>query len=320
MSFLCSLPVIGVLIAGCLPPSPLATGYVEGTYIKVAPIETARIREVPVERGDHVAPGQIISRLEKQDAIIAVDNAKAALSQAKSKLANLEQGARPEKIAALQASLEAAELSARQAERDRTRQQTLLEKGSVAQSVFDNAQTTYDVAKARVEEIRSNLAYTSLPARENEIAAAKAAMEQADAALKAAQWKEEQRTLTASHAGVVTDIIHEAGEMAGPQVPILEILPDDGIKLKLYIPEESLSNIQLGSKLTITCDSCGNNLTATVSYISEGPEFTPPVIYSLENRQKLVYLIEARANKGAHLNPGQIVSAWLAEGGSGGNR
>nr|WP_321482407.1 HlyD family efflux transporter periplasmic adaptor subunit [uncultured Cohaesibacter sp.] len=320
MSFLCSLPVIGVLIAGCLPPSPLATGYVEGTYIKVAPIETARILEVPVERGDHVAPGQIISRLEKQDAIIAVDNAKAALSQAKSKLANLEQGARPEKIAALQASLEAAELSARQAERDMTRQQTLLEKGSVAQSVYDNAQTAYDVAKARVEEIRSNLAYTSLPARENEIAAAKAAMEQADAALKAAQWKEEQRTLTASDAGVVTDIIHEAGEMAGPQVPILEILPDDGIKLKLYIPEESLSNIQLGSKLTITCDSCGDNLKATVSYISEGPEFTPPVIYSLENRQKLVYLIEARANKGSHLNPGQIVSAWLAEGGSGGNR
>nr|WP_321980355.1 HlyD family efflux transporter periplasmic adaptor subunit [uncultured Cohaesibacter sp.] len=320
MSFLCSLPVIGVLIAGCLPPSPLATGYVEGTYIQVAPIETARIIEIPVNRGDHVAPDQIVARLEKQDAAIAVDNAEAALSQAKSTLANLEQGARPEKIAALQSSLEAAELSARQAERDMTRQRTLLEKGSVAQSVYDTARTAYDVAKAQAEEIRSNLAYTSLPARENEIAAAKAAVEQAEAALKSAQWKEEQRTLMASVTGVVTDIIHEAGEMAGPQVPILEILPDDGIKLKLYIPEESLASIQMGSKLTITCDSCGDDLSATVSYISDGPEFTPPVIYSLENRQKLVYLIEAKASKGSKLNPGQIVSAWLTDAGSGGNR
>ncbi|SFO44213.1 HlyD family secretion protein [Cohaesibacter marisflavi] len=320
MSFLCSLPVIGVLIAACLPPSPLATGYVEGTYIKVAPIETARIIDVPVQRGDHVVPDQIVARLEKQDAAIAVDNAKAALSQAKSTLANLEQGARPEKIAALQASLKAAELSARQAERDMTRQRTLLEKGSVAQSVYDTARTAYDVAKAQAEEIRSNLAYTSLPARENEIAAAKAAVEQAEAALKSAQWKEEQRTLMASVTGVVTDIIHEAGEMAGPQVPILEILPDDGIKLKLYIPEESLASIQMGSKLTITCDSCGDDLSATVSYISDGPEFTPPVIYSLENRQKLVYLIEAKASEGSKLNPGQIVSAWLTDAGSGGSR
>ena len=319
MSFLCSLPLIGALITSCLPPSPLATGYVEGIYIEVAPIETARIIDIPVRLGDHVERDQIIASLEKQDATIAVENAEAALSQAKSSLANLEQGARPEKIASLKASLDAAELNRRQAQRDMERQKALLEKGSVAQSVFDTAQTAYDVAKAQVEEIRANLAYTSLPARENEIEAAKAAVKQAEAALKSAQWKEQQRTLRASNTGTITDIIHEAGEMAGPQVPILSLLPDNGIKLKLYIPEESLSSIKLGANLAITCDSCGDGLTASISYISDGPEFTPPVIYSLENRQKLVYLIEARATPNTALKPGQIVSAWNQEGQSGGN-
>ena len=42
MSFLCSLPIIGALASACLPPAPLATGYVEGDYVKVAPIETAK--------------------------------------------------------------------------------------------------------------------------------------------------------------------------------------------------------------------------------------------------------------------------------------
>ncbi|WP_319413288.1 HlyD family efflux transporter periplasmic adaptor subunit [uncultured Cohaesibacter sp.] len=319
MSFLCSLPVVATLLAGCIPPAPLATGYVEGTYVEIAPIETARIIEIPVKRGDHVKSGEIIARLEQQDASLAVDNAQGALMQARSTLANLEQGARPEQIAALEASLEAARLTAEQANRDLQRQKTLLDKGSAAQSTYDNARTSYDVAKAQVEEIKANLAYTRLPSRDNEIEAARASVKQAYASLKTAEWKLQQRTLKVSEAGTITDIIHEAGEMAGPQVPILSILPDDGIKLKLYIAEKSLAEIHLGSRLSVTCDSCQSDLFAEVSYISDGPEFTPPVIYSIENRQKLVYLIEARAQKGSSLKPGQIVSAWLPGAPAGGN-
>nr|WP_319388318.1 HlyD family efflux transporter periplasmic adaptor subunit [uncultured Cohaesibacter sp.] len=319
MSFLCSLPLVGALLTSCLPPSPLATGYVEGDYVQIAPIETARIIDITVARGDRVARDQTVAALEQQDADIAVANASAALAQSRATLANLQQGARPEKIAALEASLEAARLSAEQADRDLQRQRTLVEKGSVAQSVFDNAQTAFDVAKAQVEEIKANLAYTRLPARKDEIAAAEAAVEQAQSSLEAAKWKQQQRTLKAPQAGVVNDIIHEVGEMAGPQVPVLSILPDTGIKLRLYIPEESLASVKLGSLLSISCDSCQQGLTAKVSYIADGPEFTPPVIYSLENRQKLVYLIEARAGVAAGLKPGQIVSAWLAPGNGGGN-
>ena len=49
-----------------------------------------------------------------------------------------------------------------------------------------------------------------------------------------------------------------------------------------------------------------------MSYISDTPEFTPPVIYSLENRQKLVFLVEARETGGTSaLRPGQIVDAGI---------
>ncbi|MEY2960634.1 MAG: hypothetical protein RLZ60_464, partial [Pseudomonadota bacterium] len=83
------------------------------------------------------------------------------------------------------------------------------------------------------------------------------------------------------------------------------------VKLRLYVPETSYASISVGDTLAVECDGCAEGLTATISYISSDPEFTPPVIYSVENRQKLVYLIEARPTSEHDLNPGQIVNVRL---------
>ena len=91
------------------------------------------------------------------------------------------------------------------------------------------------------------------------------------------------------------------------------MLPDDAVKLKVYVPEAKFSTVKIGTVLSVHCDGCPSGLQARVSYVSPDPEFTPPVIYSLETRQKLVYLIEARPI-GTHtpLQPGQIVDVDLA--------
>ncbi|SNY91561.1 HlyD family secretion protein [Cohaesibacter sp. ES.047] len=320
MSFLCSIPLVSMLMSGCLPPEPLATGYVEGDYVLVAPIETAQIAAIPVKRGDRVSDDQPLAILERRDAEITVAQSEAALAQAKSKLADLEQGARPEKIATIKASIAAADASAKEAKRDMERQQKLAAKGTVSESKLESARTSYDVAKAKVEELQADLAYTRLPARKDEIAAATASVKQAEAALESAEWRLTKRTLKASQPGIVVDVIRDMGEVAGPSAPVLSILPDGGAKLRLYIPEKDIATIKLGSRLSVECDSCTGDLSATVNYISDGPEFTPPVIYSLENRQKLVYLIEAKLGKDSALKPGQIVSVRLDTGTGGETR
>ena len=313
MTFICSLPLIGLLFTNCLPPEPLATGYVEGDYVLIAPIEVVQIAAIPVKRGDHVEFDQPVAILERRDAEIAVAEAKANRAKAESQLANLTQGARPEKIDTLKASLAAAQFNAEEAKRDLERQQTLAKRGTVSKSHVDHAHTANDVAQAKVEELKANLAFVRLPARKDEIDAARAAVEQARAALDAAEWRLSKRTLEARQAGLVVDVIRDLGEIAGPQAPILSILPDNGTKLRLYLPEKDLALVRVGSLLDIECDSCKAGLTARVNYISEGPEFTPPVIYSLENRQKLVYQIEAKPHEGSTLKPGQIISARLSE-------
>jgi HlyD family secretion protein len=65
--------------------------------------------------------------------------------------------------------------------------------------------------------------------------------------------------------------------------------------------------MKLGQKVSITCDSCAPNITAAVTFIAQQQEFTPPVIFSVGSREKLVFKLEARAPDGLKLNPGQPV-------------
>ena len=312
ITFLCTLPLLSALAFMCGGPGPLAVGYVEGEYVLVAPIETAQIVDLDVRRGDHVAAGQPLGRLERRDAEIAVAQAEAALAQAESQLANLQQGRRPEEIASIEAALSSARAQAAEAERVMQRQKELLSQGIATRASFDSASTGAELAKAKVAELEANLAAARLPARMNEIEAAEAAVGQAEAVLESAQWRLTRRTLSIPQSGVVSDIIRNAGEVAGPQAPVLSVLPDGAVKLKLYVPEPALSSLRLGTRLVVHCDGCGEGRRATVSYISSDPEFTPPVIYSLETRQKLVYLIEARPDEDAWaLAPGQIVDVDL---------
>lgn len=311
MLSLCSIPIIRSLLSGCIA-LPLATGYVEGEYVLVAPVEIATVASVAVRRGDAVTPGQALAMLETQDAEIAVAQAEAALAKATSNLANISQGRRPAEIAVIEASIASAEAQAESARREFERQRDLFDRGIASQSTFDLARTQLDTAIARVNELKANLEVARLPARPDEIAAARAAIEEAEAVLESARWRLSKRTLTAASEGTVFDVVRNEGEVAGPQAPILSILPRGAIKLRLYVPEPYLSRIGIGTELKVECDGCPAALAATISYVSPDPEYTPPVIYSLENRQKLVYLVEARMDPdNPELRPGQIVNVEL---------
>ena len=309
----CAIPLVASLFGACAPP-PLAVGYVEGEYVLIAPVETAQIVSLGVARGDRVEPGQMLVELEQRDADIAVARAQATLAQAESRLGDLRLGRRPEEIDVIAATLHSARAQAEEAGRVVERQEDLVAKGIAPQSVLDDARTARDMALAAVEQAEANLAVAKLPARDDQIAAAEASVAEAAAALESAEWRLGKRMLSAPSDGVVADIIRNPGELAGPQAPVLSVLPDGAVKLRLYVPETSLGSIEAGTSLSFRCDGCDDGMTATVTYVADEPEFTPPVIYSLESRQKLVWLVEARPDaSAARLKPGQIVDAELPE-------
>ena len=70
-------------------------------------------------------------------------------------------------------------------------------------------------------------------------------------------------------------------------------------------------NVREGDEVRVTCDNCAADLTAKIYFIATTAEYTPPVIYSLDERNKLVYLIQARPSRPDDLRVGQPISVFL---------
>ena len=85
------------------------------------------------------------------------------------------------------------------------------------------------------------------------------------------------------------------------------------MKVRFFVPESRLGAVKVGQKVALACDGCGAEVNAAITFIATQAEFTPPVIYSKDNRSKLVYLVEARtaAADAAKLHPGQPVDVRL---------
>ena len=88
---------------------------------------------------------------------------------------------------------------------------------------------------------------------------------------------------------------------------MVSLIPDDRVKLRFFAPQKDLSRYRIGRTVQFSCDGCGGGLSATIDYVSPRPEFTPPIIYSRDSRDRLVFLIEARPAAPRSLSPGQPV-------------
>jgi len=165
-----------------------------------------------------------------------------------------------------------------------------------------NAQQTFD----RASQLAKNGAGT-----QKDLDAAVAVLRDAQARLNSSQTRLARRTVFSPVSGTVQQVYYRAGEMVPAGRPVLALLPPGNIKVRFFVPEAVLPHFAYGDAVKIGCDGCDRNLTAHVSFIARQSEFTPPVIYSLEERAKLVFLIEALPGKPGDLRVGQPVDVTL---------
>jgi HlyD family secretion protein len=120
-----------------------------------------------------------------------------------------------------------------------------------------------------------------------------------------------RREVHAPVTGTVQQIYFRGGEMVAAQRPVLSILPPGNMKLRFFVAETELPRLSVGDQVRVSCDNCAPDLAAKIYFISTTAEYTPPVIYSLDERNKLVYLVQARPEKPTSLRVGQPVSIYL---------
>ncbi|HTO63972.1 MAG TPA: efflux RND transporter periplasmic adaptor subunit [Bradyrhizobium sp.] len=165
-----------------------------------------------------------------------------------------------------------------------------------------NAQQTYDRASA-LSKTGSGTQAT--------LDAAVSALRVAEARVNTSETRLARRKGFAPVAGSIQQIYFREGEMVPAQRPVLSIMPPGNMKLRFFVPEAELPKLSIGDEVRVTCDNCAPDLTAKIYFIATSAEYTPPVIYSLDERNKLVYLIQARPSKPDALRVGQPVSVYL---------
>lgn len=248
-------------------------GYVEGKFTYLASSGSGRLMKLLVAGGSYAKKNDVLFVLDPEPELSSMQKAEQQLLEA-------------------QTLLEKANSIVWLTEKTFERQQTLVSKLATEKASFDAAQSAMEQAKAEQSHARLSI-------------------NEANAALRNAKWAYEQKTVRAPKDGLVYDTYFQVGEFVPAARPVVSTLEPEDIKFVFFIKEKYLAGLTLGGPVTITCDGCPKPIKAGISFISPNVEYTPPVIFSKDTRQKLSFRIEAimsPEHEMLRMHPGQPVT------------
>jgi HlyD family secretion protein len=267
---------LALLAAACGRETPaLLQGYGEADYIYLSSQDSGIVGELFVREGDVVEAGARVFRLDPERLAYGADSAEL-------------------QRAAAAAAVRTAQAQATLAQRNYARSAQLAERGFYSRARLDADRAALDVANAQLAQARRQAAA-------------------AGAETGLAEERLSDLAGTAPRAGTIEQIYHRTGEVVSAGQPIAALLTPENMKVRFFAPEAMLAQLPVGARVLVSCDGCERPVEARVSFVAREPQFTPPVIYSLDQRDKLVFLVEARFDAATPIRPGMPVDVRLAQ-------
>ena len=289
----------------------IITGYIEEELRLIASPQSGWIIENDIVEGDRIQPGQLLFRLDNENQVNEVKTLEKNLEAAKASINDMQKGARPDELKSMNAQLQEAQSRFELAQNELVRAEKLFKKGLLDQSKLDTAKSNKEVIAAQIKSLQSKLNLAQLGARSDQIIQAQAQAEAIVSQLSIAKYNLSQRDVYSGISGVVKEVLYHKGEYVQPSSIVLKLQLPELNKVRFYIPQSELVNVSLNQKISVSADGMSQPVEARISYISESVEFTPPVIYSNESRDKLVFLVEARLSAESSLHAGLPVDIKL---------
>ena len=288
-------------------------GYVAGENIYLASPYSGFLVEVLAGRGQPVRKGQLLYKLDADPQQLLLTEASAGLQQAKQIYNDLKKPKRPEELAAIQAQIEQASAQVKLADLRVKRNQTLYQKHVLDKDTFDASLEHYQESIYLKAQYEANLALAKLGSREDQIKAQQSQIAVLTSKMKQAKWELAQKSIYAPADGVIFDTYFRKGEFVAAQKPIAAVLAPENIRIEFFVPDVGLAALHVGKKITFSCDGCSKNNPAVIHYVSPEAEYVPPLVYSLDNRDKLVFRIKANISNPMNFKPGQPVVVTVSK-------
>jgi len=289
-----------------------AHGYVESRFTLLSSPIGGTLTRLPVKRGQAVKPGQLLFQLDQEPVEADLQAAIAHVAQAEAMLADLKKGKRESEIDALIARRREVEASRVFARKEVKRYRSLFKQNHVEESRFDLAVRHLAQLNAERDRLQADLKTARLPARVDAVKAAREQLAIYKARLKRVRWTLKQTRLVAPQLAYVYDTFYRVGEEVPSHRPVVSLIIPQAIKAVFFVDATALSSLHLGKAVEVRCTGCHKAAAAKVVFISHSAEYTPPVIYSEESREKLVYRVEVAFDQPltpqSSLHPGQPVA------------
>ncbi len=175
------------------------------------------------------------------------------------------------------------------------------------------AESAYGQAEAAVLAAEANLNATKADPTPEDIAVAQAQVLEAESALSAVEVQLEKQTLTAPRAGLVSQKLVNAGELAAPGAMLLELSDIETVDLTVYIPETQIGEVKIGQQAEVHVDAYPNEVfEGVVTFIAHEAEFTPRNVQTQEERVNLVFAVKITLDNADHrLKPGMPADAEI---------
>lgn len=307
------LALSGLGLTACSRSKPESyTGYVEGEYVYLSVPVSGYLASLE-KRGTHVQVGSTVFKLDAKLDQKSLDQASALSQSAQDRVSNLSGSRRHSEIENAQANLRAAQSTLDLANSRLQREQALAAQHFVSELALEDAQTQQRQAQAQWEAAKAQLKLSKEPiGREAERMAAESDFKAAQSVTEQKLWLLEHSTARAGTEGDVVDVYFRVGEWVPAGKPVASLLPAQGRLIRFFVPEPALEKLQPNTRVTVQCDGCPHPIDAKVEAVSTHAEYSPPVIYSKERREKLLFRIDARPEPGAfQLLPGLPVTVVL---------
>lgn len=303
------------LLCGCSKHHQIKLlGYIEGKYTYLSSPVSGYLVQIGVHKGETVPQGTIAYRLDQQPELAKLSAAQANEKAVQFQLKNLAQGSRRTILRRLQAQIDDAKALLDFSKKMYDRNLTLYQTKAIGEADLDRTHSQYESRLQQYEAAQAAFAEAKLGARSNAISAQAEKVKAAAQEVKAQQWLLDKKTALVPKSSFVEDIFYRIGEWVQAGQPVVSLLAPKNRVLIFYIPERLFSRIKVGQQLYFNCDGCQRKTRAKVAYIASQAEYTPPIIYSKDSRDKLVYRVEAAIdpNVVSNFHPGQPVEVELA--------
>lgn len=284
-----------LLLSGSSRPRTLS-GYIEGQDLYLAAPMAGTIASISAVEGQRVAAGQHLFTIDPATLAAQGQQAEANVAAAQTQIASAEA-----QVQQAEADVAAANADATKARQDLTRLLSVKhdDSAAVANKDIDAAHAALLSANSRVAA-----AQKTAQARRAQVAASRAQTAQAQGGAREVAIRVNQLSPPVPSNALIEDVYFQPGEWVNANQPVVALLPDNKIKVRFYVPETEVSRYRPGQTVHFSCDACKPDLTARIGYVSPRPEFTPPVIFSRDSRDRLVFMVEAYPTQPTRLMPG----------------